>query len=161
MAAAVICALLASACLSPRDGRMHLQVSVAEGANKDRPVPVDVVFVWNKQLASTLAALSARQWFEQKQQFRRDDPDERAITVHGWEWVPGQIVPEIELPIPPSAWRSMRAVYVFVDYRTEGVHRFRLPPGASAVVALLEDDVRVQPVEAIRTRRLPRVKAAR
>jgi hypothetical protein len=67
-----------------------MQVHVSPDVNDDRPIPVDVVFVWDKKTAAKLDALTAKAWFDQKTALRRDDPDERAFTVRNWEWVLGK-----------------------------------------------------------------------
>jgi hypothetical protein len=117
-----------------------LQVSVAGDANRDMPIPVDVVFVWDQKLTEALAAMPAKTWFEQKRQLRNDDPNERAFGVQGWEWVPGQAVSRQEC----RARARPRAVFLFANYRTEGAHRFRLRPGAVASLALMREEARLQ-----------------
>ena len=52
---------LALACVAPSgSARLRLQVSVAADANLDRPIPVDLVFVWDKKTAGKLEALTAK-----------------------------------------------------------------------------------------------------
>jgi type VI secretion system protein len=135
--------VLAFACATPsRSARLRLQVSVAADANQDRPIPVDLVFVWDKKTAAKLDALTAKDWFDKKPQFRQEDPAERALAIREWEWVPGQAVPEIDMSVPAAARRWLEAIYVFANYRTEGPHRFRLSPG-TANLSLLREDARV------------------
>jgi hypothetical protein len=130
---------------APKAGtRLQLHVTVAPDVNDNRPIPVDVVFVWDKATAAKLEALTAKDWFDKKDAFRRDDPNERAFTIRDWEWVPGQEVPEIDVTVHAASRRWLRAVYVFANYRTEGSHRARLDPGA-VVLALLRNDLRVEP----------------
>jgi type VI secretion system protein len=133
-------------CVTPtRSARLQLEVRVAPDANDDRPVPVDVVFVWDKQMAGKLADLTAKDWFNKKTALRHDDPSERAFTVRDWEWVPGQVVADIDLAVRPAARQWLRAIFVFANYRTEGPHRIRLTPGA-ATLALLKDDLQTEPI---------------
>jgi type VI secretion system protein len=141
--AAAAAAALSLFCASPAGTRLQLHVTVAPDVNDDRPIPVDVVFVWDKAAAAKFDALTAKDWFDKKDAFRRDDPQERAFTIRDWEWVPGQEVPEIDLTIHAASRRWLRAVYVFANYRTEGSHRARLGPGA-ATVALLRNDLQVE-----------------
>jgi type VI secretion system protein len=123
---------------------LRMQVRVARDANQDRPIPVDVVFVWDGDLDAKIAELPARDWFQLKAQFQRDDPDGRALAVHEWEWVPGQAVPPIDLQVPASRWRRLRGTYVFANYPSDAPHRIRLTVGTPAVVELLRDGVRLQ-----------------
>ena len=133
-------------CVTPaRSTRLQLEVRVSPDANDDRPVPVDVVFVWDKQMAGKLGALTAKDWFDKKTALRHDDPNERAFTVRDWEWVPGQQVPDIDLAVRPAARQWLRAIFVFANYRTEGPHRVRITPGA-ATLALLKDDLTTETI---------------
>jgi type VI secretion system protein len=142
----VVACVVAASCVIPvRTTHVRLQVQVAPDANDNRPIPVDVVFAWDDEMVAKLETLPAADWFKQKAQLQQDDPQERAISVRGWEWVPGQVVPDVELAVRPGARKWLRAIFVFADYRTEGPHRIRLTPGASAV-ALLRDEVRLTPV---------------
>jgi type VI secretion system protein len=145
--AGLIAAAAASAlsvfCAPAAGIRLQIHVTVAPDVNEDRPIPVDVVFVWDKATAAKMEALTAKDWFEKRDAFRRDDPQERAFTVRDWEWVPGQDVPEIDLTVHAASRRWLRAVYVFANYRTEGSHRARLGPGA-VTLALLRTEMRVE-----------------
>ncbi|HJZ71511.1 MAG TPA: hypothetical protein VKE51_07195 [Vicinamibacterales bacterium] len=128
--------------VTARNTRLQLHVQVAPDVNDDRPIPVDVVFVWDKATSAKLEALTAKDWFEKKAAMRRDDPKEQAFTTREWEWVPGQEVPDIDLNVPAASRKWLRAIFVFANYRTEGPHRAHLSPG-SASIALLRTDFRV------------------
>ena len=137
--------LLSIACAhASRGARLHLAVNVAADANDNRPVPVDLVFVWDKKKAAQFGELTAKDWFARKAQLRRDDPDSKAFAVREWEWVPGQAVPAIDVSVPTSALRWVRAVYVFANYRAEGPHRLRVTPGTAATLALLRHSIQLQ-----------------
>jgi type VI secretion system protein len=118
-----------------------LRVSVASDANRDTPIPVDVVYVWDEKLVEALSEMPAKTWFEQKRQLRNGDPYERAFGVQGWEWVPGQAV----TPQECRAKKRPRAVFLFANYRNEGPHRFRLQPGSAASLALMREEATLQP----------------
>src|SRR5262249_9635028 len=121
-------ALSVACALGSRNTRLQLHVQVAPDVNDDRPIPVDVVFVWEKDVAGKLEALTAKDWFDKKAALRRDDPKQRTFTVREWEWVPGQEVPDIDLNVPAASRRWLRAIFVYANYRTEGPHRARLSP---------------------------------
>jgi type VI secretion system protein len=140
--ASVVASLSLYCGVAARNTRLQLKVQVAPDVNDDRPIPVDVVFVWDKDTAVKLDALTAKDWFDKKGAMRRDDPKERAFTAREWEWVPGQEVPDIDLNVPAASRRWLRAIFVFANYRTEGPHRAHLSPG-SASIALLRTDFRV------------------
>jgi len=134
-------ALLATACFLPvRQTRVTLHVQVAPDANHNAPIPVDLVFAYDKAVAGALAGLSAVDWFARKAQMRRDDPRRAAFDVWEYECVPGQEVPPIEQSVPAGARRWVRGIFVFANYRSAGPHRLRLAPGSSSL-ALLGTDV--------------------
>jgi len=144
LAAVAVC-LACVACASPRTG-YTLRVTIAPDANDRAPVPVDVVFVWDKNTAGKVGGLTAADWFASKPQFRHDDPDHKALTICEWEWVPGQAVPEINLAIPAAARRWAHGVYVFTKYRTAGTHRSSLAPGVTSLLELGRDDATLRSV---------------
>ena len=137
--------LLSAACAhAGRGTRLHLAVNVAADANDNRPIPVDLVFVWDKKMAAQFGELTAKDWFAKKPQLRRDDPNAKAFAVTEWEWVPGQAVPAIDLAVPTGALRWVRAVYVFANYRAEGPHRLRVTPGTAGTLDLLRHNIQLQ-----------------
>jgi hypothetical protein len=133
------CCVLSS-CIMPGGARYTLHVKVAPDANAHTPVPVDLVFVWDKAEAGKVAALTASQWFAGK---ALATPDEKKLTVCEWEWVPGQAVPDIHLAIPPAARRWAQGVFVFANYRSEGPHNSRVTPGTAISLDLGRDDLKV------------------
>ena len=140
-----VCLTLVS-CALPRNAWYTLRVTVAPDANSRTPVPVDLVFVWDKATAAKVAALTASDWFAKKAQFRQDDPDARALTICEWEWVPAQAVPDISLMVPAAARKWARGVFVFAHYRSEGPHRSIVRPGATAILDLGRDDLTLRSI---------------
>ena len=144
-ACCTVCLLLVG-CVSAST-RYTMRVQVAEDANARTPVPVDLVFVWDKGVAGQLAAMTARDWFATKKfELRQDDPDARRLTVCEWEWVPGQNVADINFAVPAAARRWSYGVFVFADYRSPGAHRSRLMPGSDAVLELGREDLNLRVV---------------
>ncbi len=138
-ATVVAVCLIFSACVAPRTG-VTLRVAVAADANDRTPIPVDVVFVWDKDVVAKVGALTAIDWFAAKPQFRQDDPTHRLLTVCEWEWVPGQAVPDINLTVPVAARRWIRGVFLFTNYRAPGAHRLTVTPGTLTQIELRRDD---------------------
>jgi hypothetical protein len=137
-----LAASLGISCTLPaRSPRFALRVDVAPDANGHIPVPVDLVFVWDEAVAAQLKDLTARDWFGRKTQFRRDDPHGKALTICGWEWVPGQQVPDIHVMVPAAARSWLYGAFVFADYRSNGPYRYQLAPGSMTVLHLLENRV--------------------
>jgi len=144
-AAALATALTAASCALPaHHARVSMSLNIEDDANVRRPIPVDLVFVWDDALVAQLEAMTAGDWFGKKAALLQGDPTGKALTVCGWEWVPGQDVSPVELMVPASARRWVRAVFVFANYRTAGAHRARLEPGRAASLDLGRDDMNVR-----------------
>lgn len=134
-------------------GRVDVRVLVAPNANENSPVAVDLIYVYDESLLERLTALSAAEWFAQREQVRRDFLPGEGADVWSWEWVPGQKIPVQQLPLKPAAMAGL----VFADYHTPGNHRFRVDPFDDLVIRLGPQDLTVETEEALEER-LSRVK---
>lgn len=124
-------------------GKVRVQVFVAQNANQNNPVAVDLVMVYDKNLLKELTRMSAKDWFERRDQIKRDYTEGQGLDAWEWEWVPGQSVPAQALPLKPAAIGAL----VFANYFTPGVHRGRFDPHESIAVNLLETSFTVEPVK--------------
>lgn len=116
-----------------------LGFTVAPDANDHAPVPVELVVVYDGALVPQLLELSAREWFQGRQQLLRDHP--RGLRAHLWELVPGQDLPMQELPLDRS---GAAAAFVYADYRTPGAHRIRVDSYARVRLRLTAEEVQVE-----------------
>ncbi|MBB2925772.1 type VI secretion protein [Paraburkholderia silvatlantica] len=130
-----------SACSSlPKVQVDTLAIAVSTQANQDTPIAVDAVLVRNRQLLDALLGLPSAKWFAQRDQWRRDHPED--IAVVSFEVVPGQQI--AAAPFPFGGKRGA-GVVVFADYQTPGAHRVRLDRGPAHALLLLGDqDLSVQ-----------------
>lgn len=119
-------------------GRLRADVVIAPDANRDSAVAVEIVVVRDKDFLKRLMDLSARQWFEQRDQLRRDFP--KAFQSWSFEWIPGQQV----RPIRERFKAGARGGFVFADYWTEGPHRARFDPHRPFQVRLETTDLEVR-----------------
>ncbi len=126
---AVVRPLVLAACFGTFTGcatkvtTQSFQVVATPHANHDSPVPVDVVLIKTKPLVPMVTGLSARQWFQERDQLVRDHPGQ--IVYRSWQFVPGQVVDVRHLPFRN---RKGVALVVFADYLSQGVHRLRVDP---------------------------------
>ena len=107
----------------PEVATRSFEVVVAPDANRESPVPVDLVLLRSEPLIALVAGLTARQWFDQRSQLLRDHPKD--LDYRSWELVPGQVVTIDEFPFES---RKGVALFVFADYLSEGAHRVRVDP---------------------------------
>ena len=120
-------------------GRFSMQVSVADDANLNQPIAVDLVLVKDGELLKQFSQLPATAWFEKRDQFLRDHA--KKVDLVSWEWVPGQVVSEVELKIEPS----ITGAVIFARYSTPGDHRAVLSSFGPSQLSLDKEDFSYQP----------------
>jgi type VI secretion system protein len=148
-----LCALLASllaACALTACGtgpvpiHLHIDARVAPRSNQNSPVPVTLVVVHDRKLFERLSEMSAKQWYEQVEQLRRDFPGGDAFVEWQWEFVPGYNPPRQVVAIT----RDAVGVFVFARYRSAGAHRVRLGSQQHILLDLSEEDLSVTTLDA-------------
>lgn len=107
--------------LSPDVYLETIALTVADRANENNPVAVDLLVVNEEALLEEILKLSARDWFQKRPQYIRDFPT--GIDLKSWELVPGSSVPPTEIDVR----RRARGAVVFANYYAPGPHRLRLP----------------------------------
>jgi type VI secretion system protein len=116
-----------------------MRVNVSPQANKDNPVALDLVLVKDKELLKDLMNLSAKEWFENRNQYQLDYPEEIELSSHRWEWVPGQAV-----YIDPILLKgNLAGGIIFANYFTPGTHSAVIDPRKSVVVNLGAETITV------------------
>jgi len=120
---------------------LKIKVEVSPQANAGNPVAFDLVLVTDKELLKKLMKISASEWFENRNQYRRDYPEETGLRAGSWEWVPGQVV-RLE-PIPVE--NEIVGGVVFANYFTPGDHRAAINPRKSFALTLGADDFTIRP----------------
>lgn len=115
-------------------------IDVAQDANDNAPVAVDIVAISGPILIAQIQSLSAEQWFNAKPQFLRDAPN--ALHIWSLELVPGsRFVSETN----PLKGLSADAILLFARYRSEGEHRLRLDETTSLHLLLMTNDIALAP----------------
>lgn len=122
-------------------GTLPVEVTVAADVNQRSPIAVAVLVVYERPVLEKLRELSARDWFDQREQLQRDYPG--AFDAWSWEWVPGQDVPSQEL----RYGLGVKGGIVFADYLTPGSHRMVVDPHRPLRLELERDDFVVAPRE--------------
>ena len=121
--------LLLAGCslFGPRVDLDSLTLDVAAHANDDTPIAVDFVAVNDPDLLKQLSAMTARQWFSEREQFQRDY--RQMMTVWGLELVPGQFIDQQPFPL---GGKRAAGLLIFASYNTPGAHRLRLDDQSKA-----------------------------
>lgn len=99
----------------------------SEDANRDKPVPVDLLIIYDAGMINAVASLTAADWFRRKSQFEKDFP--KGFKVLGWEMVPDNTIAATDLAeadLENADGEPARAAFVFALYGTPGEHRARL-----------------------------------
>lgn len=112
-------------------GELSIPVTIVEKANENRPLAVEVIVAYDEKMADELLKMSARKWFEGRDQFLRDHPGTNSLKR---EWIPGQTVDSLKLSYGLGAKR----VVVFADYLVPGEHRAIVDPPQRPVKLVLD-----------------------
>lgn len=121
-------------------GDLTAQVLTDPGINRDSPVQVELLVVYDDNLLEQISALSAKDWFDQREGILRNYTAEESYTERRWELVPGQ--PPFQEEISFSA--GARKVLVFANYSTPGNHRYLTDPHEDLFIYLQDADVCVR-----------------
>lgn len=135
---------VASCSGGPAPFRMLLEFSVAPRTNQNSPVPLSLVAIQDPKLAEKVEQMTAKQWFAQRSQLRRDFPGDDAFSEWEWEYVPDQTPPPVVVQIDGRAI----AAFLFANYSAPGDHRFRIGPFQRLRIDVGVDDVTIRPLEA-------------
>lgn len=120
-------------------GHFSMQVSIADDANQNQPIAVDMVLVKDDKLLKKLSEMPATAWFEKRDQLMRDFGPK--VELVSWEWVPGQVVSAVELKINPAIIGGV----IFARYSTPGDHRAVLTSFGPSQLSLDKEDFSYQP----------------
>jgi len=117
-----------------------IEFEVAQGANQDSPIALDIVYVYDQQLVAQLVQMTAQDWFQKRGQIRQAFP--AGFDLASFEVVPGQKGP-IEA-VPPKSTKAI-AAFVFANYASDGTHRARIDALDRFFIALGDKDFVVMP----------------
>lgn len=105
--------------------------------NQNSAIAVDLVFVYDQELAKQLGKMSASKYFSSSKQLLLDNPS--LLDIWHWELVPGQIVQNFS---PPQEKGDAFAAYVFANYLTPGDHRIKVSPEGVVKILLMKNDLK-------------------
>jgi hypothetical protein len=123
--------------------KLDVKIEISDKANENSAIAVDLIVVYDKKLIDQLLKLTSKAWFEQRTQIRRDYLKGEGLDLWGWEWVPGQQVPDQHLPLKPKA----KGGFIFARYHSPGSHRYRFDPFKDIKIRLMEKEFYVEPMK--------------
>ena len=125
--------------------RVHcvVAINVSGEVNARSPIPFDLVAANDKDLVKELSKMTAADWFQKRAQIGRDFPDQHALLVKEWEWVPGQVVPDVKF----SMTTAPRLLIAFANYNTPGPHRAKIDPKSHVLIQLDREDFQLSPLK--------------
>jgi type VI secretion system protein len=120
------------------ESKLFLNVTLSPDANQNNPVALDLVLVDDQTLLKQISGMPASQWFQQKTQVERDHPG--LTQLKSWQWVPGQMVDPITIPIRPN----VKGALIFAQYFSPGAHRAALKTKGHVAINFQTNDFTVQ-----------------
>ncbi|MDR2417356.1 MAG: hypothetical protein LBD15_04320 [Holosporales bacterium] len=115
-----------------------VSLSASSEANSSYATIVDLVVLFDKDLAAKISSMPASQYFTASDQLEHDN--EELMLRWRWEVVPGQVISRC--PIAFEKYRPL-AAFVFARYYTPGDHRKKLTPVENIAILLEQEDFRV------------------
>ena len=119
--------------------KLVMKVNVSPQANNNNPVALDLVLIKDKKLLKELMKISAKEWFEKRDQYHLDYPKETGLSFGSWEWVPGQVVKLGPMPLKSKFAGGI----IFANYFSPGEHRALIDPRKPFVVNLGAEEITV------------------
>jgi type VI secretion system protein len=141
-AAGLMTAGLLGGCASPQVATQGIQFQVLPEVNRNAPVALDLVLIFDPTLGAMVGKFSAAQWFERRSALLQRYPQQ--LVSWQWEAVPGQ---PLEPFVMPAQAKEALGVLLFAGYATPGLHSARLDPFKQVLIRLEENAMRVLPIE--------------
>ncbi len=119
----------------------NVKVTIAPNVNQTNPVQVDLLLVYDDALLKQLLQMTAKDWFDKRDEIRNNYPEGEGYDSWQWEWIPNQKVAPQYIPV---RMKSLACI-VFANYYTAGPHRMRVSPHEDMKINLSEKGFSVEP----------------
>lgn len=129
-------------CSSQQVATEGIEFQVTAAANRNTPVALDLVLVYDPGLATKIGKLSAAQWFHQREEIQQRNP--QMLLSWSWEMVPGRSPDPF---VMPDEAEDALGIFLFAGYGIPGLHSARLDPYKRVLIRLEENAMRVYPIE--------------
>lgn len=121
--------------------KASVKVTIAPNVNQTNPVQMDLLLVYDDALLKQLLQMTAKDWFEKRDEIRNNYPEGEGYDSWQWEWIPNQKVAPQYIPV---RMKSLACI-VFANYYTAGPHRMRVSPHEDMKINLSEKGFSVEP----------------
>lgn len=118
----------------------NVKVTIAPNVNQTNPVQVDLLLVYDDALLKQLLQMTAKDWFDKRDEIRNNYPEGEGFDSWQWEWIPNQKVAPQLIPV---RMKSLACI-VFANYYTAGPHRMRVSPHDDMNINLSEKGFSVE-----------------
>jgi type VI secretion system protein len=115
-----------------------ISISASLDANSSYATMIDVVVIYDQDLAAKISALPSSQYFSMVEQLQHDNST--LMSRWRWEIVPGQVITQYPIVFDDH---GALAAFVFARYYTPGDHRYKLTPVKDIAILLDQGDFRV------------------
>lgn len=109
-------------------------VSITRGHGRQTAVSIDIALVFDPALAARLSQMSARDWFDRRQDLMTGEPN--ALTVVSWELAPNETVAETSI----DRREPLAAGFVFIRFNGSDYAAGPLTGSGQLTIQLLADD---------------------
>lgn len=124
-------------------GKVTVNVSISPKVNQTSPIQADILLVYDELLMKQLMSMTAKEWYEKRDEIRRNYPEDEGFESWSWEWTPGQNVAPQLLPLKVKAVGAI----VFANYYTAGPHRLPIDPYSDVNILFQEKDFTIEPIK--------------
>lgn len=139
----LVAGLMSAGCGATGPTELNISIRAEPQANRNTPVAVAALVVYDEDEFARLTEMTAGQWFRDAGQVLRDNPDADRYDVLQWEVQPDRSVRELKVVLKGTPARGV----VFADYLSDGVHRVAFDPSKRILVILGKDDYTVVDLE--------------
>jgi hypothetical protein len=108
--------------------------------NNNKPVTLDVIVVYDNSLFSILNNLTAKQYYETRNQLYRDN--KHLMSICTWDVLPGKVSPTYKLHVGLNPV----CIMIFASYNNESSnHKLIIPAGTNEIMILLNNKTLISP----------------
>lgn len=139
----LLSSVLFCSCSIFRSTNLQISIESDKNANFGAPVQMDIVFITNPELQRVLLTMSSKEWFERREQFLKDNPNQDEVLSQYFEWIPGQNKTQQKVK-----GNGAQEAILFMNYgRSTATNRMKVLVGSHISIRLHEATYEVKEIE--------------